>query len=227
MAFKFGKALIRKYSEIGQPNPLRWEILYQDEKGVFQPQTGKMKCKDFFNDLVSKIMANHDVYIYGFNTATCQVNETGVWFRLSNVEDQKQFINNANNVINPLLSEQQCTTISLYRLPRNKVLVFIPKIVFTSTYYVSLITYLLRLCNYGQELKSFHDALNHNVTSIDNALNANALSLARQWEFKVPEKFSKYWYYAGDHYNNVTISTPISASVVHNNGVCQWAYYTR
>ena len=226
MAFKFAKAIARKYSEISQPNPLRWEVLWKDEVGTFHPQTGKMKCKDFFNDLVSKIMVGKEVAIYGFDTSTCKINDEGVWFRLSKVDNPELFIDNANKTINNKLLEQYGgdVLVSLFKLPRKRVLVFIPKKLFTSTYTVSLVTYVLRLCNYGETLHNFEHAISQSVAcSTDQAIHNKGRSLALMWGFKVPVKYENYWYFNGDGYNSVVNPNPSYAGVIHNNGVMSWS----
>ena len=38
------------YSEVGQPNPLRWRIMLR-RKDTLHSQSGLIKCKDFFNDV--------------------------------------------------------------------------------------------------------------------------------------------------------------------------------
>lgn len=227
MAFKFGKTLVRTYSEIGQPNPMRWEILWKDDNGTYHPQTGKIRCKDFFNDVVSKIMGDHTFLIYGFDSSTIKVNDEGVWFRLSNIADPDQFMDNAEKAINVKLMEQTDNNVrlSLFKLPRKKVLVFIPKYVFTSTYLTSLVTYVLRLCNYGEALPSFEYALSDDSVAYntDNAIKYKGRALALKWAYKVPEEFSKYWYYSSDVYNSKTEPKPMYAGVIHNNGVMSWA----
>ena len=229
MAFSFAKAITRSYSEISQPNPMRWEILWKDEVGKFHPQSGKIKCKDFFNDLVSKIMGDHTFMIYGFNSATTKINDEGVWFRLSNIDNPEQFMDNAEKAINVKLMEQTDNNVrlSLFKLPRKKVLVFIPKYLFTKTYLTSLVTYMLRLCNYGVPITSFEEALSDDNVAYktDNAIKGNGRQLALKWAFKVPERYAEFWYFSGPSYNSTKQPKPEYNGVIHNNGVMSWANY--
>jgi hypothetical protein len=229
MTFKFGKKLTRTYSEISQPNPLRWEILWKDEADKFHPQSGNIKCKDFFNDLVSKIMGDHTFEIYGFNSATTKINDDGVWFRLSHIDNPDQFMENAEKAINVKLMEQTDGNVrlSLFKLPRKKVLVFIPKYLFTKTYLTSLVTYMLRLCNYGVSLTSFESAISDASVAYntDNAIKGNGRALALKWAFKVPAEYDEFWYWSGPQYNSKLQPKPAYAGVIHNNGVMSWSNY--
>ena len=55
--FKLTLTHNNKYSEIPQPNPMRWRIMLRDKKELIS-QSGLIRCRDFFNDLVAARVAN-------------------------------------------------------------------------------------------------------------------------------------------------------------------------
>ena len=222
MSFSFAKALSRTYSEISQVNPLRWEILYRDGNN-FIPQTGKIKCKDFFNDIVSK-KNDYTFTIYGFNSTDVLLNKEGLYVRLTSIADMDQFIKNVEKVINTRLKADLQCSIWTQKIRKSSALLFIPNELFGSTYLISLVTYLIRLCNYGKDLEDFNTVFDSVPAITDNALNPKAKALAKAWGFGVPEQYKEFWYYAGSSYNSKTAPSP-SSSVIHNNGVCNWASY--
>ena len=224
MAHKFARALVRKYCEIDQPNPLRWEILFLDEDQVFKPQTAKFKCKDFLNDYVAKLTGGKDIAIYGMDTSTVKINDNGMWIRLSNIKGQELFINNINRVVNEKLQAELGLSISCESLKANKVLMFIPKGVFINTYLISQVAWLIRLCNYGVELKSWEEAIDHAITGPDRAIQYSGKNLMKKWGFKVPEKYSEFWWYQGNNYNSKCVGY-VTGSQIHNNGVMSWSNY--
>lgn len=225
MAHKFTRKLIRKYCEISQPNPIRWEMLYLDD-GVFKPQTGLIKCRDFFNDIVSKVMVGRDIAIYGLDTSTVKINEDGVWMRVSGLINPDLFIKNINTIVNTKMQDELGTNLVLEPLPRKKVLIFFPKVIFSSTYLTSLVTWLIRLSNFEEEFESYEQCLTKSsAKDIDRAIAYMGLTVALKWGFKLPEGLSSYWYYAGANYNSAVDPTPTYAGTIHNCGVMNWAQH--
>ena len=39
------------YTEIGQPNPMRWAILSKNTDGTYKNESSWLKCKDFFKTM--------------------------------------------------------------------------------------------------------------------------------------------------------------------------------
>jgi hypothetical protein len=207
--YKINKTLPNKYSEIGQANPLRWEILLRTSPDAFESQSGLIKCKDFFNELVRKYNTGQDSSIYSFDTKTITLNEEGVYFRMHYTTSK--FISNLSAVIGDL-------TVEL--LDDGTVLLLVPRHYWASTYLTSLVTYYIRCCNCDVDLTSVDDLWEK---TSDVAINNQGKALALKWGFKIPEEYSKYWYYCGKISNSVDDPSPYSASIVHNNGVMSWS----
>jgi hypothetical protein len=207
--YKISKTLPNKYSEIGQANPLRWEILLHTSPDTFESQSGLIKCKDFFNELVRKYNTGQDSSIYSFDTKTIMLNEEGVYFRLHYTTSK--FISNLGAVIGDL-------TVEL--LDDGTVLLLVPRHYWASTYLTSLVTYYIRCCNCDVDLTSVDDLW---TKTSDVAINNQGKALALKWGFKVPEEYSRFWYYCGKTSNSVDDPSPYSASIVHNNGVMSWS----
>ena len=221
MKYKFEKPTGQTYSEIGQPNPLRWEVLFRDGD-TFVPKSGKLKCKDFFNDMVSKIVHGKDVSIYGWSTTPLQLNEDGVWLRLTSLNDGVVFEKNINTSINPKMKADLGVELTVELLDKSSAVLFIPMAIWKSTYLISLTSWLVRLANYGSELGEFDAALDGAQAKADGAIHSSGVQLVRKWGFKIPKDYQQYWYFCTKEYNSVKNPEP-SVSMIHNNGVMSWS----
>lgn len=221
MKYKFEKSTGVTYSEIGQPNPLRWEILFRDGDN-FTPQSGLLKCKDFFNDMVSKIVHGKDLSIYGWTTSCLKLNDDVIWMRLHHLNNPELFQKNVLDVLNPKLKEDMDIEISVDLLPNSCALVGFPVALFKNTYLISLSSWVVRLCNYGSKLESFDKALDGPEAKADCAIHSKGVVLVRKWGFKIPKDYQPFWYYSSKEWNGVNKPEPC-ASVIHNNGVMSWS----
>jgi len=204
------------YSEIDQNNPIRWAIFKYQGNDTFVQQTGLFKCKDFFNDFVAKYHGA-DVSIYGMRTADNEVDAAGMFIGLWNITDQ--FIGNVERAINPKLQQE----LGIQLLPAqvgDTVLVFLPKVLFDSTYTISFLTLLIRACNDVKEWSCYE----HLVSESLESLLVSNVSWFKEASLLPPEHLRKYWYYAGPAYNNEVIQNNnySFSSMVHNNGVLGW-----
>lgn len=222
MQYKFGKSVTAAYAEVPQINPLRWEILYLDGDTLV-PQTAKFKCKDFLNDIVSA-RNGHAFSIYLFDSTTYKTNDDGVWFRLTEIKDYQQFKDNVDKTINVFFDPKVEPLVTIDQIDATTALMFMPAHIFANTYKISLCSYLVRLCNYGEVFNSFNEALESTAAQTDRAIQEAGKKLALEWKMDVPEEYSKYWYYAGAEYNSEK-QTKASSSIIHNNGVLNWATY--
>lgn len=211
--YKITDPIKKTYSEIGQANPLRWEILFRESEDSFVSQSGLIKCKDFFNELVRKINSGQDSSIFDFGTKEIKVNEEGVYFRMHYTTSL--FQSNIESVINT-----GANNVTTEALPDGTVLLFIPRYYWSNTYLTSLVTYYIRCCNCDVVLANVDELWEK---TSDVAIHNQGKALALKWGLSVPEEYSKYWYYCGDKFNSATDPTPYSASIVHNNGVMSWS----
>ena len=211
--YKFTPLLKKSYGEIGQENPLRWEILYRDTKDSFVSQSGLIKCKDFFNEIVRKYNTGADSYIYGFSTEGIQLNEEGVYFRMYNTTSK--FISNLDAVFS-----QDAVKLEVEKLEDDTVLLRIPRYYWGSTYLTSLVTYYIRCCNCDVGLTSVDDLW---TKTKDVAIHNQGKALALKWGLAVPEEYQQYWYFCNSETNSVKEPSPYATAVVHNNGVMSWS----
>ena len=134
----------QSFSEIGQKAPLRWALCYKDGD-TFQGQHGWWKCKDFLNDVVVYLQTGKEFGIYGFNNVA-KINEEGGYLALKHVpvffED------------NLLLLNEQLLSMGLEPIECfagegevDKV-VLVPTFYWTNTFFISMITSLIRSCVY-------------------------------------------------------------------------------
>lgn len=218
--YKITPTLDKKYSEINQANPLRWEILYREDEVTFTSQSGLIRCKDFFNELTRKYCSGQDSYIYMFDTASVKLNGEGVYFRLHNIVNMDVFEKNLETTVNVGLDAD--LHVVNEQLDNKTSLLFVPVYYFTNTYLTSLVSYVIRICNVDTEVGTFSDAVK---ATNDVALMSDGKALAIKWGFDIPEKYQDYWYYLGKEYNSKKQPTPDSAGMVHNNGVQSWSQY--
>jgi hypothetical protein len=211
------------YSEIPQPNPMRWRIVLRDKKELIS-QSGLIRCRDFFNDLVAARVAKKAFGIYGFNTKDIKFNKYGLYFLLSDIADAYKFIDNVNNTLNVKLKEQLDCSVLLWKQSDKEVVVRIPNKVWDNTYFVSLATLALRLCNYNIVYQSWEEmfSVTSPCTTVDNAIDALTREYACTNGFSLPDAVKDYWFYAGPQYNNKAPEENQTSHIIHNNGAKGW-----
>lgn len=207
------------YSEVSQINPIRWEICYFNGTSM-KVQTGKFKCKDFFNDVVAKY---HGTYfrIYGFDNEKLKLNDEGVYVRVTGIVNFAQFAENIELVINSVVEDK----ITVKKYYRKGALLFIPRWFFENTYKISLVTLLIRLCNYGVVYNSLEEAINSVELDCEGTITSGAKEYVRTRLFNVPDEYKKYWWYMSPVSNS---DNPVgSVGWIHNNGVQGWSNYAK
>ena len=213
--YKIARALVRNYNEAIQANPLRWEILYLDtETKTLLPQGAKMKCKDFFNDLVARYQGVK-LSIYGFDTSTVQLNQEGVYFRLSNVVD----IDQLEQSIKALeVAEHPTQILRGITRAQGRTILFVPRYYFESTYRISLLSHIVRIANNGKVLSSWNDYKDA-TQEFEPSLFSETIF---KYQWTLPESFQGYWIYINKNYNSKGKGTTYAA-LIHNNGMLSWA----
>lgn len=224
--FKIGQFLAKTYGEIAQSNPLRWIILYKEDDGSFTPQTGQIKCKDFFNDLVGKYY-NTSGQIYGFDTSTIKVNDDGVYFLLKNVKSE-WFEKNLISLVYPELEKafKDCP-LEVHKQDEDSYIVRFDRVLFNSTYYISLLSFLLRVSSMEYEHTSIEDVFKNpkNPCRTKEAGITDPTGNIVKWGFNLPEAAKKYWFYSAPALNSETHKDIAKTyiSLLHNNGIMTWA----
>lgn len=216
------------YSENPQPNSIRWRIMYKNEDGSFVDQAAVMKCKDFFNDVVAKVTGNKEFIKYIFDNKDIKSNEEGIYLLLTGLNSPKTiFARNVENIINPRLKEELGCVV-LMEIEPEKVMMLVPKKVWSSTYYISLLSLLIRGCNYNEKVDGWDEmfrllytkeGLYNNPTGC-GYLKEEHIKVLSEVGFNVPLA-EKHWFYSSgvnsEKYEDYNLS-----SIVHNNGVVEW-----
>jgi hypothetical protein len=207
----------KQYAELDQPNPLRWRIMHRKGDELVS-QSSLIKCKDFFNDVVAWKKAKHAFIIYDFKNKI-KFNKEGLYVHLTEVGPL--FIQNMSLVIDRL--EEDLKVNLCFWEQEDGVVVLIPHKVFSSTYYISLLSMLIRLCNYNVEYKSWDDFFDAKapLNTIEGAFTKQAKKFTHKNGFKLLTKYRKLWYNSSNGWNSAS-NKPLMASVIHNNGVCDW-----
>ena len=209
-----------QYAEIDQPNPLRWRIMHRS-KDVLTSQSCLIKCKDFFNDVVAWKKAKKSFTIYGFKN-NIKFNREGLYVHLTDIEDVNTFLHNLY-VMDERLERDLKIGMSWYVQEDNSIVVLIPHKVFSNTYYISLLSMLIRLCNYNTKYADWDSVFDENapINTIEEAFTDKAKTFTQKNGFKLLTKYRKLWYNSTDGWNSAS-GKDLIASIIHNNGVCDW-----
>ncbi len=150
------------YTESGQSNPIRFNLgLYDKETDTFKQILPQFKCRDYFND-VSYLYTRADSRwhkkldrIYGFPAGLLpyeQMREQGgIYILLTNLRDG--FKDNVKNFLYPFLEQEKVTdwpwfsSVCTETQEDAGILCFIPEFFLKHTFRISLITFLIRICN--------------------------------------------------------------------------------
>lgn len=205
------------YGEVSQVNPLRWEMLYKEEDGSFSVQTAKIRCKDFFNDVVPRFHGKEGCSIYGFSSTAekLKLNEEGLYVRLTSIQAPKVLEKNLTKLVPPEFYEYET-------INDTTALLLMKKELFDNTYFVSLFTLLVRLSCYKEEFNSLAEVFESKSYQADGCVGGDrGKKLVLEWEWNVPKEYSKYFFYASKDYNS---TKKYIASYLHNCGIGGWGY---
>lgn len=222
---KLGTIPAARYNESDQKNALRWVVcFYDEEKHELIPQSGIMKCKDYFNDLVAK-KNGVDVDVYGFNTARIKLNDSGVYMLLKYV--RPSLIDNLNKWLNPKLEEEVGTVLDFQQVDPETYVFFFPEPIWQSTYHISLCSLMLRLSNYNKVVESYEEAW-EKLTDYEPIWKDGQYlqSLASKLGWKLPKSLSGFWLYRHKewHSKKEDVSSNYEYKhIIHNNGIYDWS----
>lgn len=211
------------YSEIPQPNPLRWYIVVPKGESSYENVSGEIKCKDFFNDLAYTIQTGDSFSIYSFEAGKYSPPKKDKPVYLA-VKFTTAYFEHNMKVLNKWLEKDQgFQAVGCEKSQEGLYLLTIPSTYWTKTYYTSLITLVIRLMNQDQLFSSFDEVIKKTNFAVQDQ-NLWKQVVAKKWFFKdLPKNLSKYIYYAGSVYNSETPPAGYALSqTVHNNGVIGW-----
>lgn len=214
------------YNEVGQNNPLRWKTLFRNSDGSFIDQSGWIKCKDFYNDTVAFFKAGSVFSIYGYAN-NIKKNKEGVYFFLKYIADKKLFQHNIT-VVNKQLEEDLGCSIDILDHIGDELVILIPNELWESTYRISMITMVVRLCNYTTKYSKWEDlwAPNAPANISEHAFTQEAKDNALKLGFLVKKQFGKYWFFAGKRHNS-EVAPKTMFDIIHNNGVSNWSMWMK
>lgn len=212
-----------KYAELVQTNPLKWRLMYKEEDGSLSSQSGLIICKDFFNDVVAWKHTQTAFRIYNFDNRV-KFNDEGMYIVLSHIADKKKFTKNILKGINPQLKKDLGVSIEVFQQGRERVVVLLPHELWQSTYHISLVSMLIRLCNYNQAYACWEDFYTPAapINTIEYAFSSDAKEFTKKHGFCLPEGVKDYWYFSRFGYTSKA-DKPINSNIVHNNGASDWA----
>lgn len=223
--FKFAKALRRSYAQIPQPNPISWTLYYLNEEGILEPQSASFKCRDFFNDIVAKVHGK-SFAIYGF-TNDIKMNDEGVYVLLKSVKPSLR--ENLDKWLKSYLETVSGQEFGVFETERStQLLLKIPTWFFEKTYYISLATLLIRLCNYGEVFDSVGALLANGTTPRSREyaiLNESTVTKLLKFGFKVPPETEKYWWFSHPSVHNERPEDYATTTNIHNAGIKSWLMY--
>lgn len=197
--------------------------MFRDEN-VLTSQSGKIACKDFFNDVVAWKKIRHPFNIYRFDNKV-NFNDEGMYILLTNIADKTQFVKNIKNAINPQLEKDLDSKIVCYQQGKGSVVVMLPHEVWQSTYHISVVSMTIRLCNYTVDYTCWEDFFKTDspINTVECSFKETTKQFVKEKGFSLPEKFKNFWYYARDGYTSES-DKGIIPSVIHNNGATDWVH---
>lgn len=219
MKYSFTTALTEHYSEVDQTNPLRWCVVFEEETGKLVPQSGWIKCKDFFNDLIAAGHGN-GFSIYSFNSAKMKTNQDFVGMVVKNCTNY--FLDNIKSTGLDLKAE-------FSSLETNQVYIKFPKkSTFSTAFDVSLATYAIRLCNVDQKISSWEDLFSSANIKFDQPVNSETIAWVKSKKFNaIPQELRKFPIASAIRGTVFDLTKSKSTSTIHNNGIQAYYYHTK
>lgn len=215
------------YCEVPQVNPLRWKTLHKVGDNEFVDQSGWWKCKDFLNDTVAFFKQGSKFSIYSYKN-DIKANDEGVYFLLNFIANKDRFQKNLEVVNKRLNADLGCKVDVVPVDDKKQLIILIPPVCWESTYRISMITLLIRLCNYDQEFKKWEDIWDSKSVLFKDGVVASShtyfLNNAKTMGFAVPKQFQEYWYYAGPNYNSTKLPKQ-TGLIIHDDGILSWSMW--
>ena len=213
------------YAEIGQANPLTWWTLKQTGPDEYTTVSSRWKCKDFMNEIVVCSHTKENFQIYGFSTSYDMINPESDHFPLL-VRITVPFGDFLANVhaLNKYLADQGVDPIGVDTQTdesAEELLIKFPLKVLENTYFMSVYTLLLRLCN-GPTWQTTEDLL-----KITKGEDKNLLQVALTKDMKsFPAELNDYIVYysplCGLKKGEKAKQKGISTGIIHNTGLMGW-----
>jgi hypothetical protein len=209
------------YAEETQPNPMRWLMLYRQPDGSFHSHGAWIKCKDFFNDYAYTKQTGNAFQIYGFKPNEMKVapKDQPEYMLLDNITKSWPY---NMKVMNDWLLDQGMPVVP-FTEHEGQWLIQLDPVYWHNTYFISLISLIIRLMNTDKEFKTFAEAISwKNFPQRDQGKWDPVVKAG--FFFKIPKKYWKYMWFCGPERNSD--NTPHThygiSNLVHNCGVLEW-----
>lgn len=203
----------QSFSEVSQKAPLRWALCYREDATTFTGQHGWWKCKDFLNDTVVYLATGKEFSIYGYKNVA-KINEEGGWVALKNVPE---FFEHNLAILNEWLLDRGFTPIDYLHISGGAVehAIMIPREYWGNTFFISVITSLIRACVYekGDDLEKF---VFNEPTLMEYWHQVKALLKPEHTEYFNKLLFVNYQYDSSNH------PASYDTHVYHNAGLQSW-----
>lgn len=213
------------YSEEPQQNQIRWQIYKQVAPGEYHSVSGKFKCKDFFNDFIVAYRAKIKFSKYRFDANFNDVNpddEEGIPVVLTNLV--QNFTHNIS-IANKWLKGNGFPKLSPEMFDSKSCLMYIPWEYTHNTYYISALSLVIRLCNYGEiKFKESFEEVKNNAKLREKEMKlANTLIHKRMDKLGNTSKYL-WWYNKNNHFPSKNMKPDHYSfnSLTHNCGIASW-----
>lgn len=201
------------YGENPQSNPLRWTILHKEGEKEFVAQSWQFKCKDFFNDLVAKYLG-FNLTVYCFNAGEVKLNDEGTYVFLDNITEQ--FEGNID-FINKYAAQWEKPPVEVIHKEKDTRIILIPRVYFENTFYISLVTYLIRISNITKQLTTLNG---HPTQATDSPFNSYYNAVIKHGYGKLPVESWFFYNKEFDYTNKAKVEAAYYN--VHNCGCGTW-----
>lgn len=206
-----------QYGQNNQPNPLRYQFAQRNKRDI-NLLGAPMSCRDFFNDAVSAYHGYTKQH-YGFDTSKIKFNRYGMYVYYTRIHDPEQFVHNIEQAINPRLLTDTGKEVVCHVHDASSVVVRFPTEVLKYTWRISLLTQLIRNCNWRISYNSWDDLFNE-WPEAENSMDTITRNFVQTQGFNPP--FDAWWY-SNPQYNGNKIPSdggPMGSymGTIHGNG---------
>lgn len=196
------------YVEAGQTNPLRWQVV-QPEGDAYRELSGVFKCRDYLNDVVA-VRYGAKGSVYGFSLDKAKMDVSGdLHILLTGVD--AGFLPNWTRVVSPLVQEAY-GCVPTFTEDGSTLLVTIPRVLWATTYNISLLSGSFRWCNCPEDVELTWDEL---VDLYTPPRYANHLKVNKM---QPPPLLGDTWWYVGSKKNSSNNASGTNVALVHNYG---------
>lgn len=209
------------YIQNPQDNPIEWQVV-APRKGAWQAETGRFKCREFFNDFVAK-KYKRKYTVYNMNNSPVRHRKDGVAVALFNIVDMEVFLANVEVIDDRLFADTGVRlSLVLDQEALATLIIGFPPKCWDNTYIISMLTLALRECNCETEVSSWEDIFTDSYFKDQGWLwSSHIRARAAHWGFRLPENVKQYWWYLGTGENNENCPRP-SGHKLHMAGVNNW-----